>query len=262
MTNPSDTMSQKKSLWKSIRGRCINWYVDTYNTLRPGSGRQAAHSNFGPFEEILDYASQRTDINEHLPTLFAETIRMKPRLIVEMGVRGGESTFAFERAAKYSNATLLSIDIDNCEKASSYPEWHFIQTDDIAFSKEFPQWCRQQQLEPQIDVLFIDTSHFYEHTLDEIKHWFPHLSDHALIFFHDTNMTDIYRRRDGSVGRGWQNDRGVIRAIEDFFNKSFDETRDFIDVEPGWIIRHYANNSGMTLLEKLPNVPVHSSTTD
>lgn len=243
---------QKRSLWRSIRGKCINWYVDLHNKLQPAPTLNGSVSTFAAFEEIRRYAAKRTDINEHLLMLFAETIRMKPKLIVEMGVRGGESTFAFERAAKLSDATILSIDIDNCENVSSYPKWHFVQGDDIAFSNTFPAWCQEKGLSPNIDVLFIDTSHFYEHTVQEIEHWFRYLSDHAIVFFHDTNMQDIYRRRDGSIGRGWQNDRGVIRAVEEYFNRSFDETQDFVDVEPGWIIRHYAHNSGMTMLERIP----------
>ncbi|MEM8487974.1 MAG: class I SAM-dependent methyltransferase [Bacteroidota bacterium] len=251
MTDKLSATSPKKNIWRSIRGRAINWYVDTYNAIRSGHTNTGTASGISAFEEIQQHARKRSDINEHLAMLFAETIRMRPKLIVEMGVRGGESTFAFERAAQFSDATLLSIDIDDCESASSYPHWHFLQADDIAFSKEFPAWCKNQGIEPKVEVMFIDTSHFYDHTVQEIEHWFPYLADHAIVFFHDTNMQDIYRRRDGSLGRGWQNDRGVIRAVEDYFKKSFDETRDFVHVEPGWIIRHYAHNSGMTVLERI-----------
>lgn len=251
MAKEMNTSVPPKRLWNSLKGRCINWYVDAYNSLQRVSKSSTQPSHFTPFEEIRRYASKRTDINEHLPVLFAETIRMRPRLIVEMGVRGGESTYAFERAAQLSDATLLSIDIEDCANVSTYSKWHFIQGDDIALSDSFPDWCKENGLVPEIEVLFIDTSHYYDHTVQEIEKWFPHLADHALVFFHDTNMQNICRRRDGSLGRGWQNDRGVIRAVEDYFGKSFDETRDFVDVDQGWIIRHYAHNSGMTMLERV-----------
>ena len=240
-----------KRIWNSLRGRYLNWYVHAYNGLRRTNHLSTPPSKFEPFEEIRRYASKRSDINEHLAMLFAETIRMQPKLIVEIGVRGGESTYAFERAAQLTDATLLSIDIEDCANVSTYSNWHFIQEDDILFADRFPAWCQEKGLAPHIDVLFIDTSHYYDHTVQEIEKWFPHLADRALVFFHDTNMQDLCRRRDGSLGRGWQNDRGVIRALEDYFGKSFDETRDFIDVDKGWIIRHYAHNSGVTLLERI-----------
>ena len=230
----------------------MNWYVQLHNAIQAKAISPTQPSSLKEFEEVRQYATHRSDINEHLPLLFAETVRMRPRLIVELGVRSGVSTFAFSRAAKYTNATLLSIDIEDCVHASDYPDWHFIHEDDIQFAKRFPNWCTENSIEPIIDVLFIDTSHYYQHTVQEIERWFPFLAAHAIVFFHDTNIKEISRRRDGSVGRGWSNDRGVIRAIEKYFDKKFDETKDFIDVEPGWIIRHYSNNSGMTMLEKLP----------
>ena len=39
-----------------------------------------------------------------------------------------------------------------------------------------------------VDVLFIDTSHLYEHTVRELAAWFPLLANKALVIFHDTNL--------------------------------------------------------------------------
>ena len=100
-------------------------------------------------------------------------------------------------------------------------------------------------------MLFIDTSHLYQHTVEEIDAWFPLLARHALVFFHDTNQRLIYCRDDKSIGQGWNNDRGVLRALEMYFNQSFNEQVDFTHVEPGWIIRHHARCNGLTILEKI-----------
>jgi len=108
---------------------------------------------------------------------------MRPRLIVELGVRKGQSTFVFERVARLFDAALVSVDIEDCMQASSYPHWHFVQSDDVAFARRFPAWCAEHDLPAQIDVLFIDTSHVYEHTVQEIDAWFPLLAKHALVFF-------------------------------------------------------------------------------
>jgi cephalosporin hydroxylase len=203
-------------------------------------------------QEIVQRASLRyTDISDHLLTLFAETVSVHPRLIVELGVRGGESTFAFERAARLSGAHVLSVDLEDCLVQSPYPKWTFVKQNDITFAGEFPQWCSSHQLSPEIDVLFIDTSHLYEHTLEELRFWMPYLAARSKMILHDTNMKRVYRRADRSLGMGWDNDRGVIRALEETLGVKFNETQDFVTVSGGWLIRHWAHCNGLTVLEKL-----------
>jgi predicted O-methyltransferase YrrM len=201
-------------------------------------------------EEIRARALKRTDISDHLADLFAETAAVRPQLIVELGVRGGESTFVLERAAALSGAALVSLDIRDCRRVSAYKRWHFIKEDDITFAGRFRTWCEERGLAPAIDVLFIDTSHLYEHTVQEIRHWFPHLAPHAKVFFHDTCMGRTFRRRDGTRGVGWENRRGVIRAIEEYLGARLDETSDFIREVNGWNISHSAACNGFTLLAR------------
>lgn len=64
-------------------------------------------------------------------------------------------------------------------------------------------------------------------------------------------MRNIFFRKDGSLGVGWDNKRGVIRAIEKYLGKSFDETKDFIDYKNGWLIKHYSHCNGLTISEKM-----------
>jgi len=199
--------------------------------------------------EILQRAKKRTDISDHLVTLFQESLSIQPRMIVELGVRGGESTFVFERVAKCCAAKGVSVDIASVRHANPNERWRFVQSDDIAFAQSFPAWCCEHGLPDQIDILFIDTTHFFEHTVQEIEHWFPLLAPRAKVFFHDTNLRRIYFRKDGSMGVAWTN-RGVIEALERYFGKRFDEKRDFTDRVNGWSITHHANCSGLTILAR------------
>ncbi len=201
-------------------------------------------------EEIYEKSLKRSDINEHLLTIYRESVETCPKLIVELGVRGGVSTFVFERVAKKCNSTLVSVDIEDCSDISDWENWHFVQKDDIEFAKEFKDWCKERNIAPEIDILFIDTSHLYQHTKDEIKHWFPYLSKNAKVIFHDTNMGFLYKRKDGSYGNGWDNKRGVIRAIEDFCEKKFNEKKEFTDKCKGFEIKHYPYCSGLTIFTK------------
>ena len=196
-------------------------------------------------------ASRYTDISDHLLTLFAEALSVQPRLLVELGVRGGESTFAFERAARLCDADLLSVDVEECLVQSSYPKWSFVKQNDITFASEFPAWCSSRKIPPAIDVLFIDTSHLYQHTLEELRLWMPHLSAKGKMILHDTNMKRLYRRVDRSLGVGWDNARGVIRALEETLGAQLNEAHDFVTVANGWLVRHRAHCNGLTVVEKL-----------
>jgi cephalosporin hydroxylase len=198
-----------------------------------------------------------SDISDHLSTLFFFAVDTKPRLIVELGTRGGESTRVLLSAAAVAGATMLSVDIDDCAGLDlpHRERWHFVKGDDVAFGRDgFAKWCAGMTIEPRVDVLFIDTSHLYEHTKQEIAVWAPLLSANGVMIFHDTNMREgIYARLDHSiVTSGWNNDRGVIRAVEELLGKRYDENRFFTDVANGFLVLHHPNCSGLTVLKKLP----------
>lgn len=124
---------------------------------------------------------QPTDIHEHLQTLHMLTVELNLKNILELGTRTGESTIALLLAAKELDGRVTSVDIDSCEDAKEKvkkfelePYWKFIQTDDLTL-----KW------DQQIDHLFIDTSHTYEHTLLEFKKFEPFVRKGGLITLHD-----------------------------------------------------------------------------
>jgi predicted O-methyltransferase YrrM len=238
-----DLEKLKKSCRKRVR--------TVYNAFR----RQAAGfvpTDLPELNAIKERALERTSMNEHMETIFLEALQMQPRLIVELGVGGGESNFVLARVARLSGARLVSVDINDRSHVSQEPGWLFVHRDDIAFAREFPEFCRAQGFEPVINVLFIDTSHVYEHTVQEIEAYFPFLAPHAKVFFHDTNLTEVFYRQDGSMDLGWDNERGVIRALETYLKKSFNEKVPFVDFVRPWFIRHNPYCAGMTVLERLP----------
>lgn len=228
-------------------------FLQAYNGARRGSAYRPP-TDVDAFDTILDRSETPTDINDHLERLYAESLPVDPDTIVELGVRGGESTFVFERVARLTDADLVSVDIEECSGTTDYDRWHFIQSDDVEFAARFNNWCADRDIDSNVDVLFVDTSHLYDHTVDEIDEWFPHLSDRAVVFFHDTNLNPYYRRQDGSIGRGWDNERGVIRALEDYFDSEFDETKQFVTICHPFVIKHFPYCNGLTVLQKMPDV--------
>jgi cephalosporin hydroxylase len=207
-------------------------------------------SELKELQEIRQLASHPNDISEHLETMFVESILLQPMLIVELGVRNGVSTFVFERAAKLCGASLISVDLEDCSAISAYQNWHFFRGDDVQFAGQFQDFCRQRDIARTIDLLFVDTSHYYEHTVQEIQAWFPLLSPRAKVLFHDTNSKLIGRRKDGCFALAWDNQRGVIRAIEEYLGIQIDERREETHYSRGWVIRHTPFCNGLTILDR------------
>lgn len=224
--------------------------IERYNRLRQSEPYEPPTDCY-EFREIQRRSREPTDISDHLERLFVEAMQVSPDTIVECGVRGGESTFVFEHVARLTDADVVSVDIEKTSHTTDYDNWRFVQSDDIDFAAEFEGWCDENGIDAAIDVLFVDTSHRYEHTVAEIDAWFPHLSEDAAVLFHDTNMQRFYQREDRTIGLSPLNNRGVIRAIEDHFNCTLDETKSFVTVMDGFVLKQYPLCSGLAVLRKL-----------
>jgi cephalosporin hydroxylase len=208
-------------------------------------------ARFRELQEVRQLAVQPNDINEHLETMFVESLLLRPKLIVELGVRSGVSTFVFERAARVCNASLISVDLDDCSKVSAYPRWYFFQGDDVQFAAQFQDFCQRHGIVASIDLLFVDTSHYYEHTIEEIRAWFPQLSARARVLFHDTNCRYIGKRKDGCFELAWDNRRGVIQAIEEYLGIRIDERKEGFHYSRNWLVRHTPYCNGLTILDRV-----------
>ena len=211
------------------------------------------------YKKLLIYSNQYdTDISSHLPTLFCYTVSQDPQVIVEAGVRGGESTRPFEMALKFLNATLIGIDIEQSfgSAYSSIKNGVFVAMNDLDFAKYYKN---SEFKDKKVDIVFIDTSHLYKHTLAEIKLFVPLLSDDGFISFHDSNVTPIngkgYIRLNGTMGGADGNTRGVTQAIKEYFSLEFDEHAYFNSIfnrgGVKWHIIHYPFCNGLTIIKKI-----------
>jgi len=204
-------------------------------------------------DAITQYTNvHHTDISSHLEVIYKETYNMNPKVIVELGIRGAESSRIFGCLTQELNTRLIGVDIEppyqfdyNTIKNST-----LILMDDVKFAPIYKALSKEV-----VDVLFIDTSHLYEHTVQEIAAWFPLLGNKALVIFHDTNLDGKgYYRKDGKMEMNWDNNRGVTRAIEEYLNVVIDEKSNFemtihrSDIK--WTLKHYTNSNGLLLLWK------------
>lgn len=243
-------MTRDRPLLRKVLANAIRVYNAA---IRTRVRVETAASDLREEEEILDYMSRNdTAISDNLQLIFWASLAVAPRSIVELGVRGGDSTFVFERVADLTGAYILSSDIVDCSGTSHHERRYFVREDDVVLASRFGQFCRANALYDKVDILFVDTSHTYDHTCREIEAWFPHLGGHCVAIFHDTNLKVVNRRVSGRLALGWNNERGVIRALEAYLGTALDETSDFLVYRKGWLVSHHAASSGLTILSRVP----------
>jgi len=123
-------------------------------------------------------ATTPSDIVDHLPR-FVDLAADADR-IIELGTRTGVSTVAWLHGLE-GHGHLWSVDIDEQPPIGDWPHWTFIQGDDCA-GNIFTQ------LPADVDVVFIDTSHDYLHTLRELHLYRWLLKPGGKLVLHDTEL--------------------------------------------------------------------------
>lgn len=125
-----------------------------------------------------------SDIVGHLPTLRDAVLRYPSAVVLELGTRSGNSTAAFLCAVDEVDGHVWSVDIEPPEAPGWWADtgrWTVILGDDT-------DEAVIEQTPPQVDVLFVDTSHAYEHTLTELRIYVPRVKPGGVVLLHDTEL--------------------------------------------------------------------------
>src|SRR3989344_7979903 len=85
-------------------------------------------------DEIRRRSFERTDISDHLVSLFQESLDIRPKLIVELGVGPGESSFVLDSVSRIYEANLVSVDKNSKTVGTNSSHRFFINMDDIEFA--------------------------------------------------------------------------------------------------------------------------------
>lgn len=200
--------------------------------------------------EVEWHTRERSALSGHLSTLYWECMRSRPALVVEVGVREGESTEVFCQAARNYGGVVLSVDIESTQFWCTYPRWFFYQASSQELARRFASVCAELEL-GTVDLLFLDSSHIYSETVEELEVWLPHLSPNGMLVCHDTAMGRRFRACDGSLRSGWDNERGVTRALEAVLGVSINEDKNFVGCQGRWAINHTPLSSGLTMLTRI-----------
>lgn len=121
-----------------------------------------------------------SDIYLHLPRFAAIVEATNAQHVIELGSRSGVSTVAWLYALAKTGGRLTSVDLDPAPAIGDHPHWTHIQGDD-----EDPLVYGQLE---QADVLFLDTSHHYAHTLRELHLYRRFVKPGGWILCHDTEL--------------------------------------------------------------------------
>lgn len=193
------------------------------------------------------------DICTHFDNLFYEVVSHRPKVILELGVRNGVSTYVFSKIRKFLDNIFISVDIEDCSSVLNDPKWIFKHEDSIKFLKNYNSWSKDNIKSLKPDVIFIDTSHLYEETLQEIKLSSEILSENGAIIFHDTNHRNFTFLENNIIYNkfNFKPQLGVKLALENYFNCSFNFNSLFIIIKQGWLIKHYPESFGLTIMRKL-----------
>jgi predicted O-methyltransferase YrrM len=121
-----------------------------------------------------------SDIYKHLPRMVELVRSRNAQHVIELGSRTGVSTIAWLYALESTGGRLTSVDLDRRPPLDDYPHWTFLQANDVD-----PNLIAH--LDPA-DIVFIDTSHLYEHTRQELDIYRWLLKPGGLLVLHDTEL--------------------------------------------------------------------------
>jgi predicted O-methyltransferase YrrM len=138
-------------------------------------------------DELQARKASWSDIGDHLPRLYDEANRRAVR-VLELGVRSGNSTAAFLAAAEANDGHVWSVDI----AWAPLPEvWYLSGCWTFTIGDDLDDTIAAQQ-PTDVDVLFIDTSHHYWHTLAELELYVPRVTPGGVVLLHDTELDRPY----------------------------------------------------------------------
>jgi predicted O-methyltransferase YrrM len=138
-------------------------------------------SNLNGIEKMVDTVLHGSgDSDKHVMTLFSIALGCGAKNIIELGVRGGDTTIPLLEAAKLTNGTVYSVDISEPPKLneSLISNWVFSKKDAIEFLEGW-------DVDKNIDLVYIDDWHSYAHVKKELELLDSLVSPGTVILLHD-----------------------------------------------------------------------------
>lgn len=168
-----------------------------------------------PFELMTNLVLQnKKDIDEHILTLFALTLSVKPTTVYELGVRTARSTLPFLYASQMINSKVISVDVNDPQPDFNFPDewkekWQFLRKDALEFLKnDFPilRKTRNTIQQEAGDIIYIDDWHAGDHVKKELELISDIVTPKDVIILHDLmygNSQPHYRSVENPTDKQW-----------------------------------------------------------
>ena len=145
-------------------------------------------------------------------------------VILEFGVRYGQSTEFFLNICEKNNGFLYSVDIDDTSKKFNSEKWKFIHGRDDNFK------LVESYIPKKIDLIYIDSFHDAEHVAKIFFHYYPFLKDNGCLIIDDISWLPYSKKNERDNFNSEINNHETFHKILDIYNNNtsnFDLTFNF-----------------------------------
>ena len=145
-------------------------------------------------------------------------------VILEFGVRYGQSTQLFLDICEKDNGFLYSVDIDDNSRKFNSKKWKFIHGRDDNFK------LVESYIPKKIDLIYIDSFHDAEHVAKIFYHYYPFLKNNGHLIIDDISWLLYSKKNERDNFNSEINNHETFNKILDIYNnntKNFDLTFNF-----------------------------------
>ena len=145
-------------------------------------------------------------------------------VILEFGVRHGQSTEFFLDICEKNDGFLYSVDMDDTSKKFNSEKWKFIHGRDDNFE------LVESFIPKKIDLIYIDSFHDAEHVAKIFFHYYPFLKDNGCLIIDDVSWLPYSKKNERDNFNSEINNHETFHKILDIYNNNtnnFDLTFNF-----------------------------------
>lgn len=192
----------------------------------------------------------RSDINEHLPTLYSYAKECES--ILELGVRGVISSWALVKGLLDNDKDVKRILLNDIEECDITELMEVTKDMDVNISHE---WKNDLDLDikENIDLTFIDTWHVYAQLKRELEK-FSKVTNKYIIM-HDTTVDEWYGetiRCFGGLATAEKQSKTYGFPVDEIMTGLWPAIEEFLETNKDWKLKErFINNNGLTILERI-----------
>ena len=135
-------------------------------------------------------------------------------VLLEFGVRHGQSTEFFLNICEKNNGFLYSVDMDNNSKKFDSKKWQFIHSRDDNFK------LVESFIPKKIDLIYIDSFHDAEHVAKIFFHYYPFLKDNGYLIIDDVSWLPYSKKNERDNFNSEINNHETFKKILDIYNNN------------------------------------------